>query len=92
MRVIVKGYGDFKRLFKHKSTIELREGAKIKDLIVALGENVRTQKNACLKGCMLEESTAIILVNGRNIHALNGYDTILKEDDLVTFIPVLIGG
>lgn len=92
MRVTVKGYGDMKRFLSRQSILELKEGAKIKDLIVALGGNVITSKTAYLDGYKLEDSTMIVLVNGRNIHALDGYDTILKEGDFVTFVPVLIGG
>ena len=34
----------------------------------------------------------IILVNGRNIHHLDGKDTKLKETDVVSVFPVVAGG
>jgi len=34
----------------------------------------------------------IILVNGRNIHHLNGIDTTLTETDAVSIFPMVAGG
>jgi molybdopterin converting factor small subunit len=34
----------------------------------------------------------LILINGREISALNGLDTILQEGDEVVFVPVVHGG
>ena len=92
MKVTVKGYGDMKRFLETKSAIELKDEAKIRDLILTLGGKVSASKIAYLGGYKVEDSNMIVLVNGRNIHALDGYDTVLKEGDLVTFMPVLIGG
>jgi len=92
LKVIIKGYGDMKRFLGARLTIELKDGAKIRNLISALGGEVRVSGFAFLGGYKVEDSTMIVLVNGRNIHALNGYDTVLEEGDLITFMPVLIGG
>jgi molybdopterin converting factor small subunit len=92
LKVIVKGYGDMKRFLGDGSTIELKDEAKVKDLILALGGKIRVSGIAFLGGYKVEDSTMVILVNGRNIHALEGYDTVLKERDLITFMPILIGG
>ncbi|MEM2888668.1 MAG: MoaD/ThiS family protein [Candidatus Bathyarchaeia archaeon] len=88
----IKGYGDMKRFLNQRQILELKEGARIEDLIIALGGNVITSKIAYLGGNKLEDSTMIVLVNGRNIHDLDGYNTVLKEGDLVTFIPIIVGG
>jgi len=92
LKVIIKGYGDMKRFLGARSTIELKDGAKIRDLILVLGGKVRVSGIAFLGGYKVEDSTMVVLVNGRNIHALDGYNTVLKESDLITFMPVLIGG
>jgi len=34
----------------------------------------------------------IVLVNGRNIHFLQGLDTPLKEEDEISIFPVVAGG
>jgi len=33
-----------------------------------------------------------ILVNGTNIHSLNGLDTILNDGDIISLLPVTAGG
>ncbi|TET80990.1 MAG: MoaD family protein, partial [Candidatus Heimdallarchaeota archaeon] len=33
-----------------------------------------------------------IIVNGRNINLLEGFKTILKEGDMVAFMPAIAGG
>jgi molybdopterin synthase sulfur carrier subunit len=33
-----------------------------------------------------------VLVNGRNIHILNGFQTKLKEEDMVVIMPAIAGG
>jgi molybdopterin converting factor small subunit len=38
------------------------------------------------------KTNALILVNGREISALNGVDTLLDNNDEVVFIPVVHGG
>ena len=92
MNVTVKGYGDMKRFLGDKPTIELSDGAKVKNLIIALGGKVRVSGIAFLGGYRVEDSSLVVLINGRNINALDGYDTVLNEGDLISFMPVLIGG
>jgi molybdopterin converting factor small subunit len=92
LNIRIKGFGDMKRFLNDKPTIDLSDGAKIRDLILVLGGKVRASGIALLGGYKLEDSSLVVLVNGRNIHALDGYDTVLKEGDLVSFMPVLIGG
>ncbi|MHA1754375.1 MAG: MoaD/ThiS family protein [Candidatus Odinarchaeia archaeon] len=38
------------------------------------------------------KNTMIILVNDKEINTLNGLNTIVKNGDIVTFIPVVHGG
>ncbi len=92
MKIKIKGYGQLKKVIGDNSVIELKDGAKIKELISVLGGKVESSKIAYLRDYKIEDSNVMVLVNGRNIHALNGYDTVLKESDLITFMPILIGG
>ncbi len=92
MNIRVKGFGDMKRFLNNKPAIELKDEAKIRDLILVLGGKDKASGIALLGGYKVEDSSLVVLVNGRNIHALKGYDTVLKEGDLVSFMPVLIGG
>ena len=92
MNIRVKGFGDMKRFLNDKPAVELKDEAKMSDLILFLGGKVRASGIALLGGYKVEDSSLVVLVNGRNIHALEGYDTVLREGDLVSFMPVLIGG
>ena len=93
MKVVVRSYGDIKRILNSdKLTVDLRDGAKIRDLISKLGGRVESSGRAFMGTYELKGSSLAVLVNGRNINALNGIDTTLKEGDVVTFMPVLVGG
>ncbi len=70
----------------------MKAGAKLRDLILKLGGRVEGSESAFLGAYPLEDSALVVLVNGRNIHALDGVDTRLKEGDFITLMPVLVGG
>ena len=93
MKVIVRGHGAIKRFIgSRKSIVELGDQALVRDLILKLGGKIAGSDTVFLGGHRLVESELVVLVNGRNIRALNGIDTALKGDDLVTFMPVIVGG
>ena len=92
MKVVVRAFGEIKRALGGKLTVELRNSAKIRDLILKLGGRAGDSGRSFLGGYKLEDSALVVLVNGRNIHALDGIDTSLKDGDFVTFMPVLVGG
>ena len=37
-------------------------------------------------------SNSLVMVNGREISVLNGYETKLKDEDEIVFVPVVHGG
>ena len=93
MKVIIRGHGAIKRFIgSRKRIVELGDEAGVRDLILKLGGRIAGSDNVFLGGHRLVESELVVLVNGRNIRALNGIDTALKEGDLVTFMPVIVGG
>ncbi len=93
MKIVVRGHGAIKRFIgSRKRTVELGDEAGVRDLILKLGGRIAGSDNVFLGGHRLVESELVVLVNGRNIRALNGIDTALKEGDLVTFMPVIVGG
>ena len=93
MNVAVRGHGDIKRIIgSERRRIELGRGARVRDLILKLGGKVGRSESVLLGVHKLVDSDLVVLVNGRNIRALNGIDTVLKEGDLVTFMPVIVGG
>ena len=51
----------------------------------------------CVKACShnalsIDENTSAVLVNGRNIRILDGVSTILGENDIIIFMPMVVGG
>lgn len=93
MKVEVRVYADLRRVLGGKNLIvKLEEGARVKDLVLKLGGKVEASGNLLLGGLRLAEASLIVLVNGRNINSLNGPDTVLREGDLVAFMPVTEGG
>ena len=92
MNVKVKGFGDMQRFLNGKTAIELKEGAKMSDLILFLGGKAGASGILLIGGYKVEDSSLVVIVNGHNIHALQGYKTVLKQGDLVSFMPVLVGG
>ncbi|GEM_PF-1518226 len=92
MKVKVKGFGDMQRFLKEKTAINLKDKAKVRDLILFLGGKAGASGIYLLGSYKVEDSSLVVLVNGRNVYALKGYETVLKEGDLVSFVPVLVGG
>ena len=93
MRVLVRSHGAIKRFIgSGKRIVELADEAMVRDLILKLGGKIAGSDSVFLGGHKLVESELVVLVNGRNMRALNGIDTALKEGDLVTFMPVIVGG
>jgi len=93
MKVEVRVYAGLRRVLGGKNlTVKLKEGARVKDLVLKLGGKVEASGNLLLGGLRLAEASLIVLVNGRNINSLNGPDTVLREGDLVAFMPVTEGG
>jgi len=93
LKVTVRGHGAIKRFIgSRKRMVELGDEAMVRDLILKLGGKIVGTESVFLGGHRLVESELVVLVNGRNIRALNGINTALKEGDLVTFMPVIVGG
>lgn len=67
---------------------------KIVDLINALSERYGSQfgKNMLNSDMTKLNDDITILVNGVNIIFLNDGNTILKDDDTITFLPEIMGG
>jgi molybdopterin converting factor small subunit len=70
-----------------KFEIELDDQATIQILLQQL-----TLQNPSTLSPLLWNSTLTLLINGRNIYSLHGMNTILKDSDIVTLIPFVVGG
>jgi molybdopterin synthase sulfur carrier subunit len=78
---------------KAQINISFQEGISIRELV-----NEITQELPELKHTFSDQelndsrSNSLVLVNGREISVLNGYETKLKDRDEIVFVPVVHGG
>jgi len=65
--------------------IEVNPKITVKELVVniLLGANYKKTENT---------SRFFIIINGRSTKTLDGFDTVLKDGDVVSFLPPLAGG
>ncbi|MFB0504056.1 MAG: MoaD/ThiS family protein [Candidatus Bathyarchaeia archaeon] len=92
MKIRVRAFGDLMALLGKESTVELRDEARFKDLVFTLGEKTGSAKKGFLGRYNVTGPNLVILLNGRNIHALEKLDTALKDGDVVTLLPPVVGG
>lgn len=92
MKIKVRAFGDLISLLGSESTIELETDAIFKDLISKLTEKTDSSREGLLEGYEVTGSGLVLLLNGRNIHALKKLQTPLKDGDLVTLLPPAAGG
>jgi sulfur-carrier protein len=76
-----------------KLKIDFSKVSSIKDLIKEISHEKPELKRALTDNQSKEQITnALILVNGREISVLDGYETKIKDLDEVVFVPVTHGG
>ena len=82
-----------KKLDMRKLNVILDRPATIMALIQRLGLNSLSKSSSVIDGeAVNPRSSILILVDGREISALDGLNTILDDGVSVTFIPVSHGG
>jgi len=96
MNLHVKFYGVFRTAAEtNELDLTIQNETTVKSLISKLVSEERFRK---LKNLLLAAETAdprpnaLIMVSGREINALNGLQTELKEHDEVAFLPIAHGG
>ena len=96
MNLHVKFYGVFRTAAEtNELDLTIQNETTVKSLISKLVSEERFRK---LKNLLLDAETAdprpnaLIMVSGREINALNGLQTELKEHDEVAFLPIAHGG
>ena len=85
MIVIIEFVGTMRRVSGAKYNISLEEKGTMLTLIHKLKEEFLTGKE-------LDYSNMLFLVNGKEIGVLNGLQTELRTNDIVTLIPISHGG
>jgi len=94
MSLTVKFIGALRHISgKTELIINFQQGMSLKELVTKLSQDLpplgKTFSDQQLND---SKSNALILVNGREISVLNGYETKLNEGDEIVFIPVVHGG
>lgn len=87
MKITVRAFGTLLLALNRTFDIELADQATIQELLQQLNS-----QNPSTLSPLLWDSTLTLLINGRNIHSLQGMDTVLRDDDIVTLIPFVVGG
>lgn len=78
---------------KTQLTINYEEEMSLKELFAKIElETPKLEKSFTDAKAGDSTSNALILVNGREISVLNGYETKLKDGDEIVFVPVVHGG
>jgi len=78
---------------KKELSIDFEKGISVKGLVEKIGKQVPQLKHTfCDTELNDSKSNSLILINGREISMLSGYQTQLFEDDEVVFVPVIHGG
>jgi MoaD family protein len=78
---------------KTQLTVNCQEGMSIKQLIERISQDFPELKRTFTDRTLNDaRSNSLVLVNGREISVLNGYETKLSDGDQIVFVPVVHGG
>ncbi|MCL5949898.1 MAG: MoaD/ThiS family protein [Candidatus Bathyarchaeota archaeon] len=94
MPLTVKFIGALRHLSgKTQFNVSFQEGISIKQLVDKISQKLPELKRTFSDQELNDSrSNSLILVNGREISVLNGYETKLNDGDEIVFVPVVHGG
>lgn len=94
MPLTVKFIGALRHLSgKTQFTVNFQDGISIKELVEKICQELPELKQTFSDQELNDSrSNSLILVNGREISVLNGYETKLNDGDEIVFVPVVHGG
>ena len=94
MPLTVKFIGALRHLSgKTQFAIAFQQGISIKELLEKIIQELPMLKRTFSDQELNDSrSNSLILVNGREISVLNGYETKLSDGDEIVFVPVVHGG
>jgi sulfur-carrier protein len=91
MKVKIRSFAGFRHILGKENEVELAQGASIEDLLDAL-----CAAHGELKSLLFGESgirdDVNVIVDGKNIAALQGMGTKLAEGNEIALFPAAIGG
>jgi sulfur-carrier protein len=78
---------------KTQLSLPFQEDKSIKDLINDISQDIpEFEKTLCTQELNNSNSNSLILINGKEISVLRGYETKLNDKDEIVFVPVVHGG
>jgi MoaD family protein len=78
---------------KTQFTVNFQDGFSVKQLVNRISQEMPELKHTFTDQELNDSrSNSLILVNGREISVLSGYDTKLCDGDEIVFVPVVHGG
>jgi molybdopterin synthase sulfur carrier subunit len=78
---------------KTQCAVTFQEGISIKQLVHKISQEIPKLKHTFSdQELNNSRSNSLILINGREISILNGYETKLNDGDEIVFVPVVHGG
>jgi len=91
---MIKFIGAFRHLSgKKQLTLTFQDGVSVKSLIDIISQELpQLKRTFCDQELNDAKSNSLILVNGREISVLEGYETKLSDGDEIVFVPVVHGG
>jgi MoaD family protein len=94
MSLTIKFIGALRHLSgKTQFTVNFQDGLSIKELVAKISQELPELRRAFSDQELNDSrSNSLILVNGREISVLNGYETNLSDGDEIVFVPVVHGG
>jgi MoaD family protein len=90
----VKFIGSFRTISgKDKLALDLVGSATLRKVVKKIVHELPRLKRALIDSESGEpRANMLILVNGKEISVLQGFETVIKDSDEVVFVPVLHGG
>jgi molybdopterin converting factor small subunit len=87
MKIVIKVFGRLLDYLPRQFEVEFEKQLSVHQLI-----STCIKKSASSVKKMFYDPKMSILINGRNILTLSGFDTTLNDGDIVSFMPFVVGG
>jgi sulfur-carrier protein len=94
MPLTIKFIGALRHLSgKTQFSVNFQDGISVKELVDKISQDMPELKHTFSDRELNDSrSNSLILVNGREISVLKGYETKLNDGDEIVFVPVVHGG
>ena len=92
MKVKVKFYADFKKLFDVEREVELGDQARIQDLLNKLCDTDERRQEILDNSGKVKPSVMVLLRRGQRSDVVDKEHTELKDGDLVMVLRTVFGG